>query len=452
MLSRRSFVALQHRNFRLIWIGLFVSFSGSMMQNAALLWHVSLLVAPARKGLALGLVGLVRVVPVIVFSLVSGVVADAWDRRRLMLFTQTAAAAVSMVLALLAFGGLSTPWPIYALAALGSAVGAFDLPARQALVPMLVPRAHLPNAITLNTIMFQTASVVGPAIGGLLIATTSVGWAYLANAISFGFVIVALLLMRDLPAREPSQEGTRDDVSLHAALEGLRFVFRSPIIRSTMLLDFFATFFSSATALLPIFAQDILQVGANGYGWLYAAPAVGAMITSAAMVPLTERIERRGPTLLWAVTGFGLATVVFGLSRSFWVTFFCLALTGATDTVSMIIRNIVRQFETPDRLRGRMMGVNMVFFMGGPQLGELEAGAVANWFGAPFSVISGGVGCLLATAWIAATTPALRHYGGSELVPAGARADAGGQPGPPLPAPATEGHETDSTAAAPSRS
>jgi MFS family permease len=187
-------------------------------------------------------------------------------------------------------------------------------------------------------------------------------------------------------------------------------VFRSPLIRSTMLLDFFATFFSSATALLPIFAQDILRVGAEGYGWLYAAPAVGAVATSAAMVPLTDRIERRGPTLLWAVAGYGVATVVFGISRSFWLTFACLALTGATDTVSMIIRNIVRQLETPDRLRGRMTGVNMVFFMGGPQLGELEAGAVANWLGAPFSVISGGVGCLLATAWVAASTPALRHY------------------------------------------
>jgi len=443
LLSRRSFVALQHRNFRLIWIGLLVSFSGSMMQNAALLWHVSLLVSPERKGLALGLVGLVRVLPVIVFSLVSGVVADAWDRRKLMLFTQTAAAVVSLALALLAFNGLSVAWPIYALAALGSAVGAFDLPARQALVPMLVPREHLPNAITLNTIMFQTASVVGPAIGGLLIATTSVGWAYLANAVSFAFVIAALLMMRHVPAREPSVGGSRDDVSLHAALEGLRFVFRSPLIRSTMLLDFFATFFSSATALLPIFAQDILQVGAKGYGWLYAAPAVGAMVTSAAMVPLTERIRRRGPVLLWAVAGFGLATVVFGLSRSFWLTFVCLAMTGATDTVSMIIRNIVRQFETPDRLRGRMIGVNMVFFMGGPQLGELEAGVVANWLGATFSVVSGGIGCLIATGWVAATTPGLRHYGKTEGPPAPAQAP------PPLPSPAIEGHETDSTAAAP---
>jgi MFS family permease len=410
LLSRQSFVALQHRNYRLIWIGLLVSFTGSMMQNAALLWHVSLLVSPARKGLALGLVGLVRVVPVVVFSMVSGVVADAWDRRRLMLFTQVAATAVAIGLGVIAFRGVTAVWSIYALAAIGSAVGAFDLPARNALVPTLVPRAHLPNAISLNTIMFQTASVAGPSLGGVLIAATGVGWVYIANAISFAFVIVALLMMRGLPPRAGGEMTGKDNVSLHAALEGLRFVFRSPLIRSTMLLDFFATFFSSATALLPIFAQDILRVGAQGYGWLYAAPAVGAVATSAAMVPLTDRIERRGPTLLWAVGGYGLATMVFGLSRSFWLTFCCLALTGATDTVSMIIRNVVRQLETPDRLRGRMTGVNMVFFMGGPQLGELEAGAVANWLGAPFSVISGGIGCLVATAWVAASTPALRRY------------------------------------------
>jgi MFS family permease len=411
LISRQSFVALQHRNYRLLWIGLFVSFSGSMMQNAGLLWHVSLLVPPDRKGLALGMVGLVRVLPIMVFSMISGVVADAWDRRKLMLFTQIAATVVAAMLAILTFRGLTRVWPLYLLAALGSAVGAFDLPARGALVPTLVPREHLPNAISLNTIMFQTASVVGPSLGGLMIASTGVGWVYVANALSFGFVIVALLMMRDVPAHPTSESGKRDEVSLHAAMEGLRFVFRSPLIRSTMLLDFFATFFSSATALLPIFAQDVLQVGAKGYGWLYAAPAVGAMATSAALVPLVDRIERRGPALLWAVGGYGVATVVFGVSRSFWLTFACLMMTGATDTVSMVIRNIVRQLETPDRLRGRMMGVNMVFFMGGPQLGEMEAGAVANWLGAPFSVISGGIGCLLATGWVAATTPALRRYG-----------------------------------------
>ncbi len=410
MISRRSFVALQHRNFRLIWVGLLVSFTGSMMQNAALLWHVSLLVPPERKGLALGFVGLVKVVPVVFFSMISGVVADAWDRRKLMLFTQTAATLVALALAAIAFYDVREVWMIYVLAALGSAVGAFDLPARNALVPTLVPREHLPNAISLNTIMFQTAAVAGPSLGGIVIAASNVGWVYVGNAVSFFFVIVALLMMRDIPEREPSAPGARDDVSWHAALEGLRFVFRAPLIRSTMLLDFFATFFSSAMALLPIFAQDILHVGAEGYGWLYAAPAAGAVLMSAVMVPMTERIERRGPTLLWAVAGYGLATVVFGLSRSFWLTFWCLAMTGATDTVSMIIRNVIRQLETPDRLRGRMTGVNMVFFMGGPQLGELEAGALANWLGAPFSVVSGGVGCLLATAWVAGSTPALRRY------------------------------------------
>jgi MFS family permease len=164
------YVALTHRNFRLIWIGLLASITGSMMQNAALLWHVSLLVSPGRKALALGMVGLVRVVPIVVFSMFSGVVADAWNRRTLMLLTQTGAALVSLTLAVLTFRGLVSVWPIYVLAALGASVGAFDLPARQALVPTLVPREHLPNAISLNAIMFQMASVIGPSIGGLIIA------------------------------------------------------------------------------------------------------------------------------------------------------------------------------------------------------------------------------------------------------------------------------------------
>ena len=411
MFTSDLFVALTYRNFRLIWVGLLASITGSMMQNAALLWHVSLLVAPGRKALALGMVGLVRVVPIVVFSMFSGVVADAWNRRRLMLLTQTCAALVSLALAALTFRGISSVWPIYVLAALGASVGAFDLPARQALVPTLVPREHLPNAISLNAIMFQAASVVGPSIGGVIIAASGVGWVYVANSLSFGFVIVALLLMQGVSGRpEREVNAPEDEVSLRAAREGLRFVFRSPLIRSTMLLDFFATFFSSATALLPIFAQDILRVGPTGYGWLYAAPAVGAVAMSAVMIPLTSRIDRRGPVLLWAVGGYGLATAVFGVSRWFWLTFACLAMTGAMDTISMIIRNIVRQLETPDRLRGRMIGVNMVFFQGGPQLGELEAGVVANWLGPVVSVVSGGLGCVIATAWLAAATPALRRY------------------------------------------
>ncbi len=327
-----------------------------------------------------------------------------------MLITQTLAGCVALALAVLAYGGHDGLWPIYVLSAVGAAVSAFDLPARQALLPSLLPREHLANAITLNTIMFQTASVVGPAAAGLVIAWLGVGAAYLSNAVSFAFVILALLLMRGIRDREPSAAGSRDDLSFRAATEGVRFVFRSPLIRSTMLLDFFATFFASATALLPIFAQDILGVGASGYGWLFAAPAVGSFVTSVALVPATEHIRRRGPAIVWSVIGHGVATIVFGLSRSFWLTFACLAFVGATDTVSTVLRNIIRQLETPDRLRGRMTGINMVFFMGGPQLGELEAGAVANVYGAPFSVITGGIGCVIAAAWVAMSTPRLRSY------------------------------------------
>jgi MFS family permease len=412
VISRRSIAALQHRNFRLIWAGLLFSHTGSMMQSAGLLWHVSLLVPPDKKGLGLGIVGLVRFLPIVVFSLVSGVVADAVNRRRLMLVTQSAAASVALLLAVLTFRGAPPVWQVYALAAVGAGVSTFDMPARQALVPTLVPREHLPNAINLNMIMFQTASVAGPALAGILIAAAGVGWVYVADAISFGFVIVALLMM---DGRSPGGEIRKpkpdhDPISLAAAFEGLRFVFRTPLIRSTMLLDFFATFFSSATALLPIYAQDILRVGPHGYGWLYAAPAVGAVLASLVLIAVTERIDRRGGALLWAVTGYGVATVVFGVSRSFWLSFACLALTGITDTVSAVLRSIIRNLETPDRLRGRMIGINMVFFVGGPQLGEFEAGAAAALFGATASVVTGGLGCLAATAWIAWSTPAIRHY------------------------------------------
>jgi MFS family permease len=401
------FAALRHRNFRLMWVSQLVSMAGSTMQNAAILWHVSLLVPPAQRGLALGMVGLVRIVPILGFSLVAGVFADAIDRRRVMLVTQSGMALAAALLAALAFTGARGLWPIYLLAALGSAFGSFDLPARHSLVPTLVPREHLPNAISLNTIMFEIASVAGPAIGGLVIGGPGIGWVYALNALSFLCVIVALLLMRDLP---PQARDATSRIHVRAGLEGLRFVFRTPLIRSTMLLDFFATFFASATALLPIFAQDILKVGARGYGWLSAAPSVGALLASAALVPAIERIERRGAAMLWGVFAYGLATVVFGLSRSFVLTFLCLAATGAADTVSMVIRNIVRQLHTPDEIRGRMTSVNMIFFMGGPQLGEMEAGVVANLWGGPFSVVSGGIGCLLATFWVMARTPALRAY------------------------------------------
>ena len=407
-----SLSALRHRNFRLLWIGQLVSMAGSMMQGAAVLWHVSLLAGEGQKAIALGIVGLVRVVPIVVFSMLGGVVADAVDRRRMMLVTQVVMTSSAATLALLTFRGLSSSWPVYVLTAVSAAAAAFDAPARQALMPNLVPRALLPNALSLYSMMFQVASVVGPGLGGMVIAGWGVGAVYALNAASFLAVIVALLLMRDLPPRAaPGADGAAAPaISWAAAAEGLRFVFGHPLLRSSMLLDFFATFFSSATALLPIFAQDILHVGPLGYGWLSAAPALGAVLAGGAMVRFEPRIERRGVVLLRSVVLYGLATIVFGFSTSYALTFACLAVTGAADTVSLVLRNIIRHLATPDRLRGRMTSVNMVFFMGGPQLGEFEAGVVAQLFGAVASVVSGGVGCVLATFWIARRTPELGSY------------------------------------------
>jgi len=402
-----AFEALGHRNYRLLWVGQLISTAGSMMQNAAVLWQVALLVDERSRPLALGLVGMFKFLAIVVCALFSGVVADAFDRRKLMLVTTSLLTVLAALLATVTFLGLKQPWPIYLLTSLSSAVGTFDGSARQALIPALVPRMALPSAIALNAILFQAASSAGPALSGHVMAHFGIGWVYVANALSFLAVLGALGAMRGV---QPVAAGERSRVSLHAALEGLRYVFRAPLIRSSMLLDFLATFFSSATALLPIFATDILHLGEEGYGHLVAAPAVGALVTSAALAPIAPRIVRRGKVLLWAVVVFGAATALFGLSRSFWPMYLCLALTGAADTVSMVLRNIIRQLATPDHLRGRMISVNMIFFMGGPQLGELEAGLVAQRFGAVFSVVSGGLLCLASTAYIAWREPLLRSY------------------------------------------
>ena len=313
------------------------------------------------------------------------------------------------------FRGLSSLWPIYVLAACSSAAGAFDLPARQSLVPNLVPREHLPNAITLNTIMVQVASVAGPALGGVVIATGGVAWVYALNAASFLMVIGALLMMR-MPKRrrgggEATAAGIRGNFTVAAALEGLRFVFRAPLIRSTMLLDFFATFFSSATALLPIFAQDVLHVGAQRLR-VAVCRTRGRRGRGERADDSRRRLDRTSGRRAARRASRSMARrpSPSGCRAAFWLTFACLAATGAADTVSMVFRNLIRQIETPDRLRGRMVGVNMVFFMGGPQLGELEAGLVANAMGPTVAVVTGGIGCLVATAWVAARTPALRAY------------------------------------------
>jgi MFS family permease len=404
--------ALQHRRYRLLWMGLLISIAGTRMQTAAVLWHIRTL---SDQPIHLGMVGLVNILPVLFFSLLAGTVADTFNRRRLMFASQSAAAVLAGLLGWFTLQGQDSLLLIYALTALTSAAWAFDLPARQALVPNLVPRQVLTNAFSMNSIAFQTGSIVGPALAGVVIAQSGVGAAYVFNALSYVTVLIALILMgpvkQELQPRHTGQ--ARSHAVLESVQEGLGFVFSQPIILSSMLLDFFATFFSSATFLLPIFAQDILQVGPEGYGWLLAAPSIGAGAVALAL-SFVSTIHRQGPLLLLAVAGFGLATILFGVSVAFPVTFLALTLSGATDGLSTIIRNTIRQIQTPDRLRGRMTSINQIFFMGGPQLGELEAGLVAQALGAPAAVITGGIGCLLAAALVSWRFPQLRVYDGRQ--------------------------------------
>jgi MFS family permease len=408
--------ALRYRNYRLLGLGLLISVAGSRMQAATVLWQVHDL---SGQPIALAGVGLSNILPVIVFSVIAGVAADAFNRRRLILVTQSVMAMLALVLGLLTLAGRVQLWSIYLITALMSAVLTFDLPARQALIPNLLPREVLPSAFGVNATIFHLASIIGPVLAGAVLATAGVGAVYVINAVSFLAVILALVAMGPVAqvlVRPASGSAWRPRELAVSAGEGLRYVVGQPLIFSSMLLDFVATFFASATYLLPIFAKDILGVGAAGYGWLVAAPSVGAGASSI-FLAFRRQLSNQGRTLLLAVAGFGLATIVFGLARTFLVTFVALAATGATDAVSTIIRNTLRQLQTPDRLRGRMTGIMQVFFLGGPQLGEVEAGVVAQLFGATAAVVSGGVASLVATGWVAARFPQLRRYRGDEPLP-----------------------------------
>ena len=390
--SRSSFSALRHRDFRLLWLGQFVSLTGSQMQLAAINWHIYIL---TNSKLALGGVGLVRVVPIILCSLIGGVVADVVDRKRLILASQTvmllSAGALTAVTAL----GSTSIWPIYLVTAISSAALAFDNPARQALLPTLVPARDFPNAVSLGLVIFQVSMIGGPALAGLILSDHSPALVYALNAASFLALICAVLLIRASGRAERRDNEAAPRVSLTALREGLSFVWRTPIIVQTMTLDFVATFFASATVLLPVFARDVLHAGARGFGILGASPAIGAVIAGLVMARLGT-IRKQGATIIGAIAVFGAATVLFGFSRVFWLSMLMLAIVGASDTVSTVLRQTIRQLVTPNYLRGRMTSVNMIFFMGGPQLGELEAGALAALIGAPLAVATGGIGCLVA--------------------------------------------------------
>jgi MFS family permease len=362
------------------------------------------------EALGLGGVGLARIVPIMLFALVGGTLADIVNRRKLLIITNSLAASFAAVLAALSFAQRDTVWTVYLLTAAGAATTAFSGPAFQSIVPNLVPKEDLTNAISLNSLVRQVATIVGPATAGVILAATNVGWVYGLNALSFMVIVGALLLIRYHSGAAARDTG----LGWSAIVEGWRFVRGTRIIWGSMLLDFFATLFSSARTLLPLVADQVLGMGAQGYGLLSTADAVGSLAAGAA-VSLRKNIYRQGAVLLGSVAIYGLATALFGLSTNFALSYLFFAVVGASDTVSTIIRQTIRQMMTPDRLRGRMTGINQIFFMGGPQLGEMEAGAVAAAFGVPFAIVSGGLATVVMTIYIARRYPGLRRYTSATL-------------------------------------
>ena len=392
---------LRHRDFRLLWAAELLSTSGSQIQRVAVAWQVYDLTGDP---LQLGLLGLVRFFPVAAFGLFGGVLADRRDRRRLLLLSQFGLLATSGGLAALTALDLVAVAAIYALTFVSAAVAAVGGPSRQALIPALVPERDVAGALTMNTLVFHVAAVSGPALGGLIIAQFGVALAYAIDAVTFLAVIAALLAMRARPMVAARTVG-----GLALAIEGLRFVRRTPILLGVMSLDFVATFFGASNTLMPIFAEEVLDVGPRGLGFLLAAPAAGALTGS--IVMSTRPVPRRpGAGVIAAVAVYGAALAGFGLSTSFPVALALLAVSGAADAVSMALRLTVRTVVTPDELRGRIAAVHSTFAMGGPQLGEFEAGLVAALLGAGPSVALGGLATVLAAGVTWRLVPAIGRY------------------------------------------
>ena len=390
------------RDFRLLWIGQVVSGLGRQVTTIVLPYQLYVLTGTP---LAIGALALVQVVPIMAFSLGGGVVADAVDRRRLLLLTQAGLAAASVALAGLALLPATPVLAIYAVAFLAAGLGAIDQPARSSAVPRLVPRERLPAAIALGQLNFQAAGVVGPAIGGLVLATLGIAACYVFDAITFAAAIGALVLIAPIP---PAHGAVRP--SLSAIAEGLRFARRRRAILATFAVDLNAMIFGMPTALFPILALDIFRVGPAGLGLLAAAPAAGAVI-GALLTGWVGRVRRTGRAVLWASAGWGLAIVAFGLCTfNFPLALVFLAVAGAADVITAVLRSAIVQLITPDELRGRVTSIHILVVTGGPRLGDVEASAVASLAGAQLSVVSGGLLCLVGLAAIVRSFPELAAF------------------------------------------
>jgi len=401
------------REFRLLLGGQVISFTGSSLRQVAIIYQVYVL---TQSTFAVGLLGLVSAVPLMALSLWGGVIADRFDRRRLLLVTNACLGIVSVVLALATQAEVATLPLLYALTAVGSAFTALDQPARSALMPSLFERRLIPAAIALRQTYVQVASVVGPAIAGVILARFGIAVAYWIDAATFSIAFVTVLAM-NVPR---SEEVVVHAAPLRALAEGLAFLWSRPLILATMTVDFFATFFAVSRAVMPYFADQVFHVGPEGLGLLFAAPAVGASIV-AITSGWTTRVERKGLGVLVAVTIFGISIAAFGLlpGNAFVLGLVLLAISDGADAASAIFRHTIILLETPDELRGRLTAINLVFVSGGPQLGDAESGTVAALWSPEAAVVTGGVACLGVVLVARALVPEIVRYRADlELAPA----------------------------------
>ncbi|MBA2453588.1 MAG: MFS transporter [Chloroflexia bacterium] len=392
---------LRYRDYRLLWAGSFISIFGTQMHAAALYWQIYQITGSAFQ---LGLLGLVRAIALICTSLIGGVVVDSRDRRKLMLRTQSILLFLSGSLALATWLDVVNVGMIYVVAAAVAVVSSFDQPARQAILPALVPREKLSSAMSLNILSSNVGMMVGPAVGGLAIATIGLAGTYAIDSLTFLGTITALLLMRtkfEIPVMRLK--------GFAAAREGLHFIKVTPVIYGVMLIDFSATLLGSMIGLAPIFVDRVFNSGPETYGLLLAAPAAGSVI-GAAMMSLAPQVTRPGRVIIGAVVAYGLFLVLFGLSPSIWLAMGCLAGAGFSDAVSMTMRHTVRLLATPDALRGRVAATHSAFSAGGPRLGEFQAGMTASLIGPQGAMIFGGSAVILATLCIAKLVPHVRTY------------------------------------------